>query len=80
MNKKVTRQVGRFKAVDASGKVYSIIIMQDFHISEEFGAEPQEIPGMLKLITAQGSRVNKIDENRYEILEGIEKIPVTRIV
>lgn len=79
MNKKKIKLIDSFKAKTESGKVFTIFVNQEFNISDEFGQDPEEIPGMKSLITSAGKHVNKIDENTYEILGDIEKIIVTRL-
>jgi len=79
MNKKRIKIVDIFKAKTESGKVFTIYVNQEFIISDAFMEEPKETPGIKSLITSTGKRVNKIDENTYEILGDIEKIIVTRI-
>jgi len=79
MSKKIVRQIGNFHAITESGKVITIFVHQEFHIAEEFGKEPQEIPGTKSLITSAGQHVNKIDENTYEVLGDTEKPIVTRV-
>jgi len=79
MNKTITRQVGSFRAISDSGKYFTIFISQIFHINDEFGKAPEEIPGTKSLRTSSGRPVNMIDENTYEILGDMEKIRVTKV-
>jgi hypothetical protein len=79
MNKKKIKLIESFKAINETGKVFTIYVNQEFNIAEEFMAEPQEIPGIMSLRTSDGKHVNKIDENTYEILGNTEIIRLKRM-
>lgn len=68
-----------FKTITESGEVVIMHMYQEFIITDNFGEEPQEIPGHKWLLTSNGRRVNMINESQYEILGAIEKIIVHRV-
>ncbi len=78
MNKKKEKLIDRFRVKTDTGKEFVIFLYQEYNIAEAFGEEPQEVPGIKRLITSTGKHVNKINETTYEILEDMGNIRVTR--
>lgn len=79
MNKKIEKRIDSFKTISESKKVFTILVYQEFIIIDEFQKEPEEIPGIKSLRTLDGNHVNRIDDETYEILGGLEVVRVKRI-
>ena len=82
MKKVIERAVGNFKTRTADGKIIPIIIMQKFIVAPAaFGdTVRQESPVEKWLVTSNGSPVNEIDENTFDVISDTGgKYRVTRI-
>ena len=62
------RLTGQFKASAATGETYTVHEYQEFIESRTQGGVDW-IPGMKELRLNDGSRVNYIDENTFEIVQ-----------
>ncbi|HUN55563.1 MAG TPA: hypothetical protein VMU29_10450 [Smithella sp.] len=74
MNKKKTKIIDRFEAKTENGKVLTIFKCQEFHIDESFQQATREIPGIVWFSTPNGTGVNQIDENTYQVLDGVDVV------
>jgi len=79
MDKKTRKLIDRFDAISEKGKRVTIFVYQDFTITDASGEDPQEIPGIKSLKSPAGIAVNKLDEERYEIMTNDGVFIVTRI-
>jgi len=68
MEKKIIKEIERFKASSDSGEIFTIIITQEFIIAEEFQSPPQEIPGLKTAKTPNGHLLNYKNDNHFEIV------------
>lgn len=73
---KETKHIGTFRAHDADGKEYRILVFQDFIIARS-RAGTSRVPGMKSLKSADGDRVNFIEKGKYEIVTVFGMLPVT---
>lgn len=74
MNKKITKLIDKFQVITEKGKIFTILKRQDFNIAEAFQQEPREIPGIKWFCTPDGKGVNQIDENTYQLLNGVDVV------
>jgi hypothetical protein len=79
MNKKKIKQIDSFKVITDSGKLNTVYAYQEFYIAEEFGQAPKEIPGIISYRTRDGKGVNQIDQNTYQLLDGVEVVIAKKI-
>lgn len=57
-----------FSAADADGRIYHLRITQEIISAASLGDPHGEVPGMKSISLTDGSRVNKVDENTFEVV------------
>lgn len=68
MTKRIVREIERIDCEDEDGNEYVAVVYQDFLISEAMGRAPQELPGLKELRLSDGSHLNWIDDNTFQIV------------
>ncbi len=68
MNKKIIKEIERFKASSDSGEIFTIVVTQEFIITEAFQSPPHEIPGLKSAKTTNGNFLNYKNDNQFEIV------------
>jgi hypothetical protein len=74
MGKKMEKKVGSVRAKDKEGKVYTLIVFQEFFDQTALGdATEQWLPGTKWYQTEDGNPVNVTGEGKFEIVgSGVE--------
>jgi hypothetical protein len=68
MDKKIIKEIERFKASSGSGEIFTIVVTQEFIIAEEFQSPPHEVAGLKTAKTTNGHFLNYKNENQFEIV------------
>lgn len=68
MDKKIIKEIERFKALSDSGEIFTIVVTQEFIIAEEFQSSPHVIPGLKSAQTTNGHFLNHKNDNQFEIV------------
>lgn len=61
--------IERFPATDPDGNTYQIIVRQEIIGAASLDDPHAEVPGMKSVYLSDGSRVNRIDANTFEIIQ-----------
>lgn len=74
------RQIDRFDAKTDDGRVFSVVVYQEFIDATSIGDKARKwIPGMKRITLSDGSPVNYIDANTFKVFgtdEIIRKVGV----
>lgn len=63
------KKVSEFKAVDESGKIYTVNVFQKFISAGDLDNSHAVIPGLKELRLATGGHVNRVSDSEFEILQ-----------
>ncbi|GEM_PF-552652 len=69
MNEKEIREIDRFDVSSEDGRVFTIVVYQNFIISHPHGGATSRIPGLKKAETTEGYHVNHKDDDTFHIVE-----------
>lgn len=69
MSKKESREVDRFDASSDDGRIFTIVVYQDFIISHSHDGAISRIPGLKTAKTTDGYYANYKDDNTFHIVE-----------
>lgn len=61
--------IERFLASDSGGNVYQVIVRQEIIDAASSDDPHHEVPGMKSVYLSDGSQVNRIDANTFEIVQ-----------
>ena len=68
MTKKKIKLIDQFKAISETGKIFTLLVRQEFLVPDSFEGYGKEIPGFKTISTSTGQHVNRIDDAHYEIV------------
>lgn len=69
MDRKIIKEIERFNAKSDDGQIFTVIISQEYIVTRSLQGRSQELPGLKVAMTSDGSYLNFIDENKFEIVE-----------
>ena len=67
MRCRFTKEMGTFVATEATGRVHTIVVVQEFIESKSLDATTSILPAMKSLRTLDGTTVNRFEKGKYEI-------------
>ncbi len=69
MNEIEVREIDRFDAISEDGRVFTVVVYQDFIINHYHDGTTSRIPGRKTAKTTEGYYANYKDNNTFQIVE-----------